>query len=103
MADMRQLHLDLLERDKGCMARKAELALDIPIEQWHACRGRLTTEHVTMVHNIIEGRKSDKAHCVILCLELNGGSMRLAPHWMKEWFRLELRKMYPDWSHDAGS
>lgn len=94
--DMNALYLDLLARDKGCMGRRAELDLDIPIEQWHTCRGRNTIEHVTMVHNLYEGRISDKEHCVILCLEINGGSLRLAPHWMKEWFRRELRKMYPE-------
>jgi hypothetical protein len=100
MADMKQLYEDLLVRDKGCMARQAELALDVPIDQWHTCLGRLTIEHVTMVHNITEGKKDDVAHCVLLCLNLNGMSFRLAPHWMKEWFRDQLRKMYPDWSHD---
>ena len=78
------------------MGRKAELDLDIPIEQWHICRGHNTLEHVTMVHSHLEGKVDDKQHCVTLCLELNGGSLRLAPHWMKEWFRKQLRDLYPE-------
>jgi len=94
--DRSALRLEVIAIDLGCMGRKAELALNVPIKEWHTCRGNLTLEHVTMVHSLYEGKVDDKEHCVALCHELNGMSFRLAPHWMKEWFRSVLRERYPD-------
>lgn len=94
MSKLSDLHDAVIARDGSCMGRKAEIALDQG--ETHQCGPWLTLEHVTMVHTITEGRISDLQHCVTLCANLNGRTIRLAPHWMKEWFRGELRKMYPD-------
>lgn len=95
--DRSELRELVVKRDGRCMATAAEHAFGIELAYpLHECLGPLTLEHVTMVHSVYEGRVDNEAHCVALCAGLNGGTLRLAPHWMKEWFRGFLRERYPD-------
>jgi hypothetical protein len=79
----------VIAREGDCFAHKIG-AHECP--EWT----RATLEHVTGVHGHLDGRHDDERHTVVLCAELNGGSMRLANHAMKEQMRAHLRELYPD-------
>jgi hypothetical protein len=93
----------LFRRDGGCLARRFEDALATAEIDRHVCGsafsesngGGLTIEHVTRVHGE-ESRKHDEKHTVTLCGTLNGETMTLANHDMKDFFRDYLRGKYPE-------
>lgn len=92
----------VFRRDGECMAYRFEVALGVPFTKRHSCTfrnsrplGGPTLEHVTSVHSHLDGRKDDERHTVALCATLNGLTLRLATHAMKEFFREHLRSLYP--------
>lgn len=53
----------------------------------------LTLEHVTQVHSVSEGRKTDERHTVPLCAALNGVS--IAPASLRRQMRRDLLLRFP--------
>lgn len=88
---------EVFRRDRDCLLAVYESTYKVPHAQRHVCNFHLhkTLEHVTGVHGAADVRRDDERHTVALCLAVNGGTMRLAPHEAREWFREGLRMRYP--------
>jgi hypothetical protein len=93
----------VFRREGECLAARYERELRVDLDDRHVCGtafrvtsgGGLTLEHLTRVHNELDGRKNDEKHVVALCATLNGETMTLANRDMKDFFREYLRGLYP--------